>query len=145
MRMSHDELAAGGELQSNRFNRHDESQANGTILVVDDEPGVRRLCKLILERCGYEVVEADCAEAAKAIWKEQHQSIDMLLTDYNMPGETGVQLCEWLRSENANLPMILMSGSVLRDFEIPPLIPYLQKPFSMQNLIAVVQSRLQHV
>ncbi len=113
---------------------------NGTLLVVDDEPGVCRLCRIVLKRAGYRVIEANSADSAKQLWEAQPKAIDVVITDYNMPGSTGVELCEWLYAENPRLGLILMSGSYPDGMPVPSYVSFLPKPFNLQGLTDAVQS-----
>ena len=120
------------------------TRENATILVVDDEPGVRRLCRIILERAGYKVVEADSADSARMAWQARQGAVDLLLTDYNMTGDTGLELSEWLHAENASIPVILMSGANALNLNIPARISFLQKPFTVQALVETVRTQILH-
>ena len=73
------------------------------ILLVDDDPSVRRICRIVLERAGFGVIEADCGHAAQIAWEAHAQGIDLLVTDYEMPGLTGLQLSALLRTAKPEL------------------------------------------
>lgn len=82
-----------------------------TILLVEDEIGIRKATARFLHRMGYYILEAGTATEGLAIWMEHHQSIDMLFTDMVMPGEmTGLQLAERLVIQKPKLKVILTSG-----------------------------------
>ena len=118
-----------------------------TILLVEDDPGVRRTVNLSLHRFGYQVIEAVNAAEALTIWKRRSEEIALLLTDMVMPGgTTGLELAERLRAEKADLKVILCSGY---NTEIEPdasqRLPgtvYLPKPFGMPLLRSVVRACL---
>ena len=118
-----------------------------TILLVEDDPGVRRTMNLSLHRFGYQVIEAVNAAEALTIWKRRSEEIALLLTDMVMPGgTTGLELAEQLRSEKADLKVVLCSGY---NTEIEPdasqRLPgmvYLPKPFGMPLLRSVVRACL---
>ncbi|HWF11988.1 MAG TPA: PAS domain-containing protein [Bryobacteraceae bacterium] len=81
-----------------------------TVLLVEDEPGVRLLAETVLRKLGYKVLVADSGEAALKIWKEKQNSIDILLTDVIMPQMSGGDLAHKLRSMNPRLKILFMSG-----------------------------------
>ena len=82
-----------------------------TILVVEDEPSVRKLVALQLERCGYRVLTAVSGKDALNVWSDQGGGIDLLLTDMVMPdGITGSELGARLAAQDPNLRVIYTSG-----------------------------------
>ena len=109
---------------------------NPLILLVDDDTRVRHLCRLVLERAGFLVIEADSAFTAQTVWRDNGQSIDLLVTDHDMPGMTGLQLMATLRATRADLKVLMISGNSRAFF--PPSIPFLQKPFSPAELSEAV-------
>ncbi len=106
-----------------------------SILLVDDDPGFRRLCRMALEKVGYLISEADSSNAALKVWGAQPQTIDLLVTDFEMPGLTGLQLAQLLREQRPTLPVLLISG---REIAVPPRIAFLQKPFTARALSETV-------
>jgi CheY-like chemotaxis protein len=104
-----------------------------TILVVDDEKGLRELAKRLLERQGYTVLIAgDAAEAFRLA--EDHPSIDLLLTDVVMPGLSGPELTRQLLAGRPSLKVIYMSGytddAILEHEVFERGIAFLNKPFT---------------
>ena len=81
-----------------------------TVLLVEDEPGVRLLAETVLRKLGYKVLVADCGEAAIEIWNKNQSSIDILLTDVIMPQMSGGDLAHKLREMNPRLKILFMSG-----------------------------------
>jgi two-component system cell cycle sensor histidine kinase/response regulator CckA len=81
-----------------------------TILVVDDEPAVINLVKLILEAAGYSVLAASNGQQALALFENRSHSIDLLLTDISMPGISGLELACRVSEAIPQLPVIFMSG-----------------------------------
>src|ERR1051325_3190418 len=69
-----------------------------TVMVVDDDPGVRHLASAMLRRAGYTVIEASDAAEAERLADEQTSAIDVLLTDIVMPGIRGPELAQRLRT-----------------------------------------------
>jgi len=81
-----------------------------TILLVEDEAGVRALAETILKKLGYNVLVADSGKAALEIWRDRQDSIDILLTDVIMPHMSGGDLAHKLREQNPRLKILFMSG-----------------------------------
>ncbi len=81
-----------------------------TILVVDDEPSIRRLVVDTLEPLGYKMIEAGNGDEAIAAFKESDGKFDLLLTDVIMPGMSGKVLAETLVAELPDLSVHYMSG-----------------------------------
>ncbi|MEM6511418.1 MAG: PAS domain-containing protein [Pseudomonadota bacterium] len=84
-----------------------------TVLVVEDEPEVRDMLCRRLESEGYRVLAADDGERGKSLLSEHLDSIDLVLTDYVMPGPVqGSDLAEFVKAANPDLPVVLLSGFV---------------------------------
>src|SRR5579864_365718 len=84
--------------------------ASPTILVVDDEPEVLNLVKLTLEAAGYPVLVASNGQQALALFKNRSHSIDLLLTDINMPDTSGLELACQASETLPHLPVMFMTG-----------------------------------
>jgi len=112
-----------------------------TVLVVDDEPGVRHLASAMLRRSGYTVIEASHGVDAERVANEHEEVIDVLLTDIVMPEMRGPELAARLRSARPMLRVVYMSG--FRDTE--PLADvergeaaFLAKPFLRAALLGAI-------
>ncbi|HSH15607.1 MAG TPA: response regulator [Verrucomicrobiae bacterium] len=121
---------------------HGEKRAR--VLYVDDEPGLLRLGALVLSRAGYEV---DTAADGVAAWSAlRERSYQLLITDNQMPGMTGVELIRKLGLEGPPLPAILASGTLglLPKSDLPWLdqTTLLAKPFSAEQLLEAVHNAL---
>lgn len=82
-----------------------------TVLVVEDDPHLRKLTRSVLAMDGYEVLEAPNATLAMEIWKNHRDHIDLLYTDVAMPGGmNGSELAQHLLSEKPELKVIITSG-----------------------------------
>src|SRR5580693_1420235 len=89
----------------------EEAPKKRTIFVVEDEPTLRALVRRVLERGGYEVIEASSGLAALELWKTNKTHVDLLLTDMVMPdGISGRQLAEKLKADNPQLKVIYTTG-----------------------------------
>ena len=120
---------------------------NERILLVDDEPMIRRLALTTLSRAGYEVIEAADGEAAIELFGSLSPPVELLLTDVMMPGMNGAELADQIRAKDPTLRILFMSGyveSVLSDDSgaLPADVDLLQKPFSPRALRDRVRSAL---
>jgi PAS domain S-box-containing protein len=117
-----------------------------TVLLVEDDPGVRRLTCDALERFGYEVIEARDAQEALHIDQRRAARVQLLLSDVVLPGMTGLQLAETLRQRHADLRVIFVSGyaeDVLeRHGGVPSDAQLLPKPYSIADLARKVRETL---
>jgi two-component system, cell cycle sensor histidine kinase and response regulator CckA len=114
-----------------------------TILVVEDEAGIRGLIRRILGRQNYEVIEASNGRQALEIARQHPGKIDMLLTDVVMPEMGGFDLANLLLKERPDLRVLFISGYTgLAGFD-PSQLPagsgFLQKPFTLNALLAKVR------
>ena len=120
------------------------------ILVVDDEPDIRRLNAEVLESSGYHVVTA---EDGLAGWKALHavrhapESYALLITDHDMPGLSGLALVKKLRAARVALPVIVATGTLPTEdiFTRYPWLPpaaTLVKPYSIEQLLGTVKAVL---
>ncbi|EEF58716.1 ATP-binding protein [Pedosphaera parvula] len=118
-----------------------------TILVVEDEPVLRDLAQLILQDCGYKVIEASSGVEALTIWQQHQGNIDLLLTDMIMPdGLSGKDLAKSLLLHKPQLKVIFSSGYSVDDIGIEPNLKegprFLQKPYSRTTLAKAVRESL---
>ena len=114
-----------------------------TILLVEDEPGVRLFMRVTLERHGYRVIEAVSAEAALAALNGESGPLDLLLTDVVLPGMTGVQLARRLAHDRPALRVVFASGYVSPiGVDVPAGAQILEKPFTARTLLTRVRRAL---
>src|SRR5690348_14576722 len=81
-----------------------------TILLVEDEPAVRRLVAASLARAGYHVLEAHDGQQGLAIFAEHADAVDLLITDLRMPEMDGQSLVRQLRDRSPELRVLCVSG-----------------------------------
>jgi len=119
---------------------------HGTILLVEDEEGLRALNARGLASRGYTVVEAGNGVEAIREVEERHGAIDLVVSDVVMPEMDGPTLLKELRSRNPNLKMILVSGYAEEAFEknLPEggQFMFLAKPFTLKQLVATVKDAM---
>lgn len=107
-----------------------------TVLVVEDEPGVRGLVTVALRREGYLVLQAESGKAAIDA-ASQAGRIDVLLTDIAMPGMSGIELATTLARTQSDMRVIVMSGHPPNLVSLPKLqrpVEFLGKPFTPRDL-----------
>ncbi len=120
------------------------SAGNETVLVVEDEPEVRRVALEILKGVGYRVLSAANGREALALIDD---SVELILTDIVMPGIGGRELAERVRRTRPDIRILYMSGYAYRsDSNVSSPLPeeeaFLQKPFAPDVLAAKVRSVL---
>ena len=115
----------------------------GRVLIVDDEPQVRRVMKTMLSGHGYEVSEARSGE--EALEKVREEQYDLVLLDLNMPGMGGMAACRALRT-GSDMGIIMLT---VRDTELDKVQAldagaddYVTKPFSSPELLARIRAAL---
>jgi len=116
------------------------------ILLVEDEPNVRRIARRILERNGYTVLEASNGAEALRVLERRQEPIALVLTDLVMPEMGGRELASKLRIVSPTSRVLFMSGytedAVLRQSVMEPGAVFLDKPFTFDTLIRKVREAL---
>jgi len=117
-----------------------------TILVVDDEPEIRKLVGAMVGQFGYTVLTADSGEHALTLYKNQGP-IDLLITDVVAPGMSGPMLADQLTEKQPDLRVLYISGydntHVVQKYVVEKGHQLLAKPFSVEELRKKVQAILQ--
>jgi two-component system, cell cycle sensor histidine kinase and response regulator CckA len=117
-----------------------------TVLVVEDEPQVRRLARRALERRGYTVLEAADGAEALAVSDGRHARIDLVLADAVLPELGGRAVVDALRARRPGIAALFMSGygedAVLRQHVATEGAPFVPKPFTADQLAAAVRAAL---
>ena len=106
----------------------------GTVLLVDDEAMVRGVVRRMLELGGYGVLEADSARQALAVVKELQGAVQLLVSDIQMPGMSGVELAAQLEHEWPEIRILLISGHA-GEHVSQIKHPILGKPFTMNAFL----------
>jgi two-component system, OmpR family, KDP operon response regulator KdpE len=116
------------------------------ILVVDDEPQIRRVMKPALTAEGYVVDEAK--SAVEALTKLRQDRFDLVLLDVNMPGMSGIEACREIRT-NSDIAVIMLTVQNREAEKVAALDAgaddYVTKPFSMPELLARIRAHLRRV
>jgi CheY-like chemotaxis protein len=117
-----------------------------TILLVEDDPVVRHVVRLLLELEGDSVVEAKDGDDALTVLDGYHGELDLLVTDVMMPGLSGAEVCDRVREGRPGLPTLFISGfypeAVFPDQRLPEGSAFLAKPFMPEELIEAVDGLL---
>ncbi len=117
---------------------------NGRVLIMDDEADVRKVVRLILEKAGYEVMEAEDGE--KAIEEIQRGEnpilMDTIICDIRMPKINGVEAINYFQKQFPRVPLIVMTGhpdlEMATSFLERGVVAYLVKPVDSEKLVATV-------
>jgi PAS domain S-box-containing protein len=117
-----------------------------TILLVEDEPAVRRFAAKVLQGAGYRVIEAENGSAALRVVRELGAAIDLLLSDVVMPEMGGGELLRLARTERPGLRALFMSGytddEMLRAGILRDQFRFVPKPFGGAGLLKAVRDAL---
>ena len=115
----------------------------GNILIVEDDPNIRKLVRVNLVKRGYTVSEAEDSHQAIALFQEV--PVDLVLLDLLLPGLSGVDVCTWIRARS-DVPIIILSARMEEDLKVAALDAgaddYVTKPFGQEELLARVRAFL---
>jgi two-component system cell cycle sensor histidine kinase/response regulator CckA len=121
-------------------------QESKTVLVVDDEPEIRKLVAAMVGRLGYTVLTADSGEHALTLFRNHGQPIELLITDVIAPGMSGPMLADKLTALQPNLKVLYISGydntHVVRTYVVEKGHALLAKPFTVEALREKMESLL---
>jgi two-component system cell cycle sensor histidine kinase/response regulator CckA len=124
--------------------RHEGAAPGGTetVLLLEDDPGVREYAKAVLERQGYSVIAAGNADQALAAALAFSGKLHLMITDVVMPGKSGPEVAQQLASMGIQPKVLYMSGytddAIVRHGILPPGLAFLAKPFSPEALVRKV-------
>jgi two-component system phosphate regulon response regulator PhoB len=119
------------------------------ILVIEDEQDLRLLLELHLKRLGFQVIaEADGEKALQTVF--QHPDIDLVMVDWMLPSQSGIDICQWIRKHSElriqQLPILMMTARSEAEDIVAGLNAgaddYITKPFDYTVLVARVKSLL---
>lgn len=134
------------ERPSSASSPHPSAQGSETVLLVEDEDGVRRLIATVLSKRGYKVLQAANGAEALEIFKERADEIHLVLTDMVMPRMSGRELASAVTSIRPNARIMFMSGYtddvLVRTGALGPGMSFLQKPLRPDVLTAKVREAL---
>lgn len=117
-----------------------------TILVVDDEPAILRLCHDSVIQRGYAALTASSGTEALNILKEKGEDIDLVITDFMMPNMNGVEFMNTLHMIRPGMPVIVMTAHHSLDKALVSMtegaFDYIRKPFRLPQLIELIDRAL---
>jgi two-component system cell cycle sensor histidine kinase/response regulator CckA len=117
--------------------------SGATILLVEDERPVRSTVRRLLERHGYNVLEAANGQDALTLVTSRHTEIHLVLSDMVMPGMGGMELAARVRALSPMLPVLLMTGyteeAITRSGERPWDEQIIEKPFALNTMLEKVR------
>jgi len=116
------------------------------VLVVDDEPAIRRFLRTSLDSQGFDVVEA--ADAHTALAQMARSAIDVLVLDLGLPDMDGLDVIKTLREQGSSVPIIVLSSRSDEVAKVRALDlgadDYVTKPFGMDEMLARLRAALRH-
>lgn len=121
---------------------------NGRVLVVDDEPDIRRVVRMMLEKAGYDVLEAEDGQAAINVINtgENRLMLDAVLCDMRMPKINGVEALAYFRDNFPHVPVVVLTGFPDTEMAVSSMrngvVDYLVKPVDSERLTAAVASAM---
>ena len=124
-------------------------KTNGLVLVVDDEPDVRKVVRMTLEKTGYDVIEAEDGEKAiEAIHQgENPLMLDVIITDIRMPKINGVEAINYFQQQWPRVPLIVLTGfpdmEMATGFLNKGIVDYLVKPVEKEKLLKSVATAME--
>ena len=117
---------------------------NARVLVVDDEPSIRKVLATQLSRRGHQVQSAEHGDAAIAHLEQAE--VDVVVTDLKMPKRDGLSLVQWLQQQRPGLPTIVITAHGTVSSAVDALkagaFDYITKPFDQEELHATIQAAL---
>ena len=121
------------------------SEPQLTILLVDDEPAIRRIGVRVLQRAGFKCIEAADGQDGFKLWQEQRDAIALVITDVMMPRQSGWELVLAVRGTGSKVPFVVTSGYDASEV-VPPGIDegvmVVGKPWEAAQLVAAVKQMI---
>lgn len=127
-----------------------DDDVSDTVLVVDDQAEVRGVICAMLQRAGYTVVDSASGTEALELLCENAENIKLIVTDFSMPGMSGIELAEEVALIKPNLPVILVSGFAEAETQqkiaqTRSIVDFIRKPVQYDVLVAKVRAVLEKV
>ena len=117
------------------------------ILIVDDDPGIRRVLQLLLTKSGYQVTQASDGFEALRLWREHGG--DLVITDLHMPEKNGIEMIVELLTHSPGMRIIAMSGGgqtkrldLLGNATMLGAVFTIEKPFTLPEILSLVSRAL---
>ena len=120
--------------------RTEQTVANTTILVVEDDVMVRKLISGICSCAGLRVLEASSGAEALTLCETYPQPIHVMITDLEMPGISGHALPALVTPLRSDIKVIICSGSVTPEVDSEEGVDFLQKPFTRDTLLGKIRN-----
>ena len=123
-------------------------ETKGRVLIMDDEPDVRKVVKMILTKAGYDVIEAEDGEKAIAAIKEGENPLllSVIICDIRMPKINGVEAIHYFQQQWPRVPLIVLTGfadmKMAIEFLKIGIVDYLVKPVEKEKLMKAVAKAL---
>jgi two-component system, OmpR family, phosphate regulon sensor histidine kinase PhoR len=126
---------------------NDQDFKKTSVLIVDDESRIRQVCAKMLTQEGYDVAQAEHAEAGLAMVAQRH--FDVILLDLLMPGMSGLEALSRIRARHPDTVVIVITGYATLDHAVDAMkngaFDFVSKPFSPQDLRLVVAKAIEHI
>lgn len=123
-------------------------RGQGTVLIAEDEPSVRFTIARMLKKLGLDVIEAEDGFEAVERMKKDHSKVQLLILDLNMPRMSGYEALCNIRGFDPDVPVLLSSGyseeESTRDFSQLNLSGFIEKPYSVERLVAAVRDAFEN-
>jgi len=134
------------EAETDQVKAHTITGGNETVLLVEDEPLLLKMCKMMLEKLGYRVLPAVLPSEARRLAEKHSNEIDLLITDIIMPEMNGRDLAGSLKAHYPALKVLFMSGYTANVIAhrgiLDSGVNFIQKPFTNRELAAKVREAL---
>jgi two-component system KDP operon response regulator KdpE len=115
------------------------------ILVVENDPNIRKLVRVNLVKRGYSVSEAEDSHQAKTHFKEE--AVDLVVLDLMLPGLSCTNVCSWIRARS-DVPIIVLSSRVEQDLKAATINAganaYITKPFELDEFLSKIRTLLRN-
>ena len=133
----------------NTVNLPEQNNGKKTILIVDDEKLVRDVWNLFLSKQGYRVLLSETCEEAIKLFNRQHEDIDLVILDLNMPEMGGIQCLFEIQKINLKTPVMITSGYILEDelnrikkMGVTGVAGFIQKPVNFNRILEEIRKIL---